>query len=121
MPSLRPMRRSDMVKESRFIVPKFVGVVIVHEGRDIGSGSIVWGDGGRPYLSMGITDEFRKFPVFMVKTAKMLIEASMQANGELYTVEDKEEPTAPRFLEFLGFVDTGETIQGERVLKWQRS
>lgn len=121
MPETRPMRRTDMVKESRFIVPKFVGVVVMHEGRDIGSGSIVWGDDDRPYLSLRITDELRKFPVFMVKTARKLIEATIQVNGELYTLEDKEEPTAPRFLEFLGFVDTGETIQGERVLKWQRS
>lgn len=121
MPETRPMRRSDMVKESRFLIPKFVGVIIMHEGRDIGSGSIVWGDGGRPYLSMRVTDEFRKFPVFMVKTAKRLIAASLEVNGEIYTVEDADEPTAPRLLASLGFVDTGETINGERVLKWQRS
>ncbi len=115
------MRARDMVKESRYILPKFVGVVVMNEGRDIGSGSVVWGDGDRPFLCLRISDELRRFPVFMVKTARQLIAATMQAAGELYTVEDKDEPTSRRFLEFLGFVDTGETINGERVLKWQRS
>lgn len=109
-----------MVKQSRLILPKFFGVVVVSdEGKDIGSGSVVWGIKGRPYLSLEITDELRQKPVFMVKAAKQLIAQAIEEDGELFTIEDKDEPTSPRFLSFLGFVPTGEEIQGERVLKWQ--
>lgn len=121
MPSLRRMRAADMVKQSKFTLPRFFGVVVVSDdGREIGSGSVVWGIKGRPYLSLEITDELRQKPVFMVKAAKQLIEQAIEEAGEVFTIEDKDEPTAPRFLSFLGFVPTGENVQGERVLKWQR-
>lgn len=118
-PTLRRMRARDMVKLSRYIVPKFVGVVVMLGEQEIGSGSIVWGDGNRPFLSLEITEELRKRPVFMVKVAKQLIEAGTM-DGDLYVLEDKDEPTSKRFLEFLGFKPTDEEINGERVLKWQR-
>jgi hypothetical protein len=119
-PSLRPMRATDMVKQTKYVIPQFFGVVVVLEGRDIGSGSIVWGDDGRAYLCLEITEELRQKPVFMVKVARDLIAAAIKANGELFTIEDKEEPTSERFLAFLGFTPTGESRDGERVLQWLR-
>lgn len=120
MITLRKMTARDMVKNSLYIIPKFFGVVVVKDGRDIGSGSVVWGDGGLAYLCLEITDELRQYPIFMVKTAKSLIEGAT-LSGELFTIEDKEEPTAPRFLEFLGFKPTGEVKDGERILSWRKS
>jgi hypothetical protein len=114
------MRASDVVKQSKFVLPKFFGVVVLEGDREIGSGCVVWGVKNRPYLSLEITPELRTNPIFMVKAARQLIKEAIEEAGELFTIEDKDEPTAPRFLSFLGFEPTGEEIQGERVLKWQR-
>ena len=120
MPSLREMRPTDVVKFSKYCVPKYVGVMVVEDGKDIGAGVIVWGDGNRAFLSLEISDELRKHPAFMHRVAKGLVKAGAET-GELYTIEDADEPTAPKWLERLGFRPTGELINGERVLKWQPS
>lgn len=114
---IREMRPTDVVKYSRFCVPKFYGVVFVEDGEKIGAGAIIWGDGNRPFLCLEITERLRKMPVLMTKTAKRLIAATIQACGEVFTIEDKDEATSPRWLERLGFVPTGEDIKGERVLR----
>lgn len=120
-PTLRKMRAVDMVKLSKITIPKFYGVVVVDDGEEIGSGAIVWGDGGRAYLCLEITERLRQKPVFMVRTAKALINAAKETGVELYSVEAVSEKTSERFMSFLGFKPTGETKNGERVLKWQQS
>lgn len=117
--SLRKMRAVDMVRFSRFILPRFYGVVVVRDGRDIGAGAIVWGYKGRPYLSLEITEELRAFPIFMTKVAKSLIKAALVAVGEIYTIEDRGEATSARWLERLGFKLTEERINGDRL--WHQS
>lgn len=118
-PTLRPMRASDMIKQSKYILPKFYGVVAELDGEEIGSCSVVWGDKGRAYLSLESTDKLKQKPVFMIKVVRSLIEGATKS-GDLYTIEDKDEPTSRRLLEFLGFRPTGEDINGERILSWQR-
>ena len=118
----RRMRARDMAEQAKYVLPKFYGEVVVKDGRDIGSVSIVWmPHDRRPFLCLQITDELRKAPVFLVKIGKRFIAAAMSTEGQLFTLEDKEEPTSRRFLEYLGFKPTGETIEGERVLTWQKS
>ena len=120
-PTLRKMRAVDMVKLSKIVLPKFFGVVVMMDGSEIGSGSIVWGDEGRAYLCLENTEKLRRKPIFMVKTSKDLIGAALEAGVELFSVEAANEPTSKRFMEFLGFKPTGELKNGERVLKWQQS
>lgn len=110
------MRATDMVKQSKYIMPQFYGVVAEMDGEEIGSCSIVWGVKGRAYLSLESTDKLKQKPVFMIKTVRKLIEGATRS-GELYTIEDKDESTSKRLLEFLGFKPTGEDIEGDRVLK----
>lgn len=110
-----------MVKQSRYVLPKFYGELILQDGQEIGSVSIIWADGKRPFLCLQITEKLRKLPVFLVKIGKRFIAAAMETEGQLFTLEDKDEPTSRRFLEFLGFADTGERINDERVLTWQKS
>ncbi len=117
MPSLREMRPTDVVKYTKYCVPKYYGVVVVEDGKDIGAGAVVWGDGNRAFLSLEITPELRKHPVFMHRVAKSLTKAGSKT-GELYTIEDSGEPTAPKWLERLGFRPTGELMNGERVLRY---
>jgi hypothetical protein len=116
MPSLREMRPTDMVKFSKYCIPKYYGVIAVEDGKDIGAAAIVWGDKDRAYLSLEITDELRKHPAFMHRVAKKLTKAGSQT-GELFTIEDADEPSAAKWLERLGFRPTGELINGERVLR----
>ena len=119
-PSLRRMTAMDVVRIVKVAVPKFYGVVAVLNGKDIGSAVIVWGDKERFYLCLEITDALREKPVFMFKVAKSLVKAGVAATGELYAIEQADEPTAPKLLERLGFKPTDELANGERVLKiWQ--
>lgn len=120
-PTLRKMRAVDMVKHSKFVIPQFFGVVVELDGKEIGSGAIVWGVGERFYLCLEITDELRRKPVFMVKVARNLIDAAITAKNELFVIEDDDEPTSKRFLEYLGFKPTDETIEGKRILRWHQS
>lgn len=114
-PSLRIMRARDMVKFSRYTVPRFAGVVAELDGQEIGAAAIVIGIGGRPFLSAEFSDCLRRFPVFMHRTAKRLTELGVSQLGELYAIETSSEAGAGRWLERLGFVPTKEKIDGERV------
>jgi hypothetical protein len=109
------MRARDMVKHSRFILPRFAGVVAELDGQEIGAAAIVIGDKGRAFLSLEITDRLRRFPKFMHRTARQLTEAGVSQLGELYAIESAKEPGAGRWLQRLGFVPTDEMIGGERV------
>lgn len=109
------MRARDMVKFSRYTVPRFAGVVAEIDGEEIGAAAIVIGVGGRPFLSLEITDKLRRFPVFMHRTARQLTDLGVSQLGELYAIEDTRETGAGRWLQRLGFVPTDERIDGERV------
>lgn len=117
-PKLRNMRARDMVKHSRYTVPRFAGVVAELEGREIGAAAIVIGIGNRPFLSLEITDELRRFPIFMHRTAKQLTDAGVSQLGRLYAIEDTREPGAGKWLERLGFVPTDELIEGGKVYEY---
>ena len=124
MPDTREMRARDMVKLSRHMLPRFYGEVVLHEGKEIGAVSVIFIEEMkyRPLLCLDITPELRKFPKFLVQIGRRFIKDAVAEYGEILTAEEADgEPTAKRFLEFLGFADTGETLNGRRVLKWQWS
>ncbi len=120
-PILRPARARDVVRFSKYVLPRFVGVVAELEGAFIGAGVVIWGDGNRPFLCLEITDELRKRPKFLHRTTLDLINAVAPNVDFLYTMESAKEPTANRWLRRLGFQDTGETLNGERVMSWRKS
>ena len=116
-PKLRDMRARDMVKLSRYTVPRFAGVIVELGDEEIGAAAIVIGIGGRPFLSAEISDKLRRFPVFMHRTARWITELGVSQLGELYAIENTDEITADRWLRRLGFVPTDERIEGERVFR----
>lgn len=120
-PTLRKARAQDVIRFSKWSVPRFVGVVAELDGQFIGSGVVVWGDKNRPILCLEITEELRKRPVFLHKTTLDLMHAVASSVDVLYTMQSRNEPTAGRWLERLGFKDTGETVNGERLLSWRNS
>ena len=115
---VREMRARDMVKHSRYIVPRFFGLVAELDGREIGAASIVIGHSNRPFLSLDMAEELRRFPLLMHRLAKQMVAAGVSQLGELYAIEAKAEPKAERWLLRLGFRPIGEKINGERVFKW---
>lgn len=114
---LREMRARDMVKLSKYCLPKFAGLVGEIDGIHAGSVSIVIGVGSRPFLCLDITDAARGFPVLMHKAAKKVIAIGVSQLGELYAMESSAEPSSERWLTRLGFVATDEFIKGERVYR----
>lgn len=119
MITLRPMKNRDMARLAKYQLPKFFGVVFVEDGKDIGSGAVVF-DQGRALLSLEITDELRQKPLQIIKVGKKLIEGATQNGGELFAVQQDDEPTAGRLLGFLGFKPTNEMKNGGRIYQWQR-
>ena len=112
------MRARDFVKYSRFHIPKFIGYVAENEKGEIAGGACVaWDEKNRPMLCLELGDEIRKRPIFVHRWAKTLIKAAIEACGSLYTIESIKEPTASKWLARLGFVPTGELINGERLLR----
>ncbi len=120
-PSLRPARARDIVRFSKYVLPRFVGLIGEVDGRFVGAAVVVWGDKGRPFLCFEITPELRKHPKFIHQTALAVINAVAPNVDFLYTMESSSEPTANRWLRRLGFHDTGEALNGERVMIWRKS
>lgn len=118
--SYREARPQDVVKFTKvFCPPKFYGLAVEEDGELIGLGVIVWGRERRAWLSMEWSPALLKHPFFVHRVTKMLMRAAGQAGETLYTIESKEPKGAAKWLARLGFTDTGEAWQGERVLRWQ--
>jgi hypothetical protein len=115
-PDLRPMRATDMVRFSRFGIPKFYGVIASIEGEYIGAAAIVWRL-DRPFLCLQATEKLKKMPIFMTKFARKMIAAGTHGGAELFAMEDPKEPGAAKWLHLLGFSPIGEEIEGSRVLR----
>lgn len=120
--ALRPMKPTDLVKYSRVIAPRrFIGVMVVEDGEDIGCGVITWGMPRKAWMTMESSERLLKHPRMIVRVGKMLISAAANSGVPLYTIEDKG-PKAAKLLHWLGFRDTGDKANGtERILIWKSS
>jgi hypothetical protein len=117
----RPMTADDMIKLSRYVLPRFVGKVAEIDGEFYCSCSIIWGPDDRAFLCLDASDKFAKSAVFLHRHARLFIKEVSQVLDVIYTIESKDVPTAKMWLGRLGFKPTDETIKGERVLSWRRS
>jgi hypothetical protein len=121
MLKLRRARARDIVKFTRFAVPRnFYGIVAEEDGELIGAGVLLHGALDRMWVALEITDKLRERPIVMHRIGKALVAAAVTAGEELYVMQDQSEPTSQRWLDRLGFRDTGEVFEGERVLKWHQ-
>jgi hypothetical protein len=50
-----------------------------------------------------MTDEMRKYPIMILKTAKRLLQIMESYNQPLYALASDDEPTSEQFLKHLGF------------------
>lgn len=121
MLKVRDARPTDVQKFCRIIAPKwFIGIVAEDDGDVIGAGWVVWGDENKPWVCFEGDTEIKEHKTLIARWSLKLIRAAQQVCNELYTIEDQADLQGSRWLEWLGFTDTGETRQGNRVLKWQK-
>ncbi|MGH2619885.1 MAG: hypothetical protein ACRDHG_04860 [Anaerolineales bacterium] len=119
--AVKEARARDIAKFTGIAIPglQFVGLTATENGKPIGLGVIVWGNGGRPFVSLEITERLRTMPFLLHRLAKALVSAGAQACPELYAIEKAIEPTSARWLTRLGFEPTEEMLAGERVWQWR--
>lgn len=116
MVSLRPARASDVVKVTRYILPKFAGVVCEEDGETIGTGLVIFVE-GRAMVTFDKTERMRQMPRLMARIGFNLVKAARTACGEVFVVQDGREAGSARWLAKLGFNPTDELISGEKVWK----
>jgi hypothetical protein len=96
-------------------------VVMEHDGKILGMGSIVYQRGSLPGVRMEMTDEARRFPVSIHRAGKALMGIAERAGiPALVAVRDGNEKNSARWLSALGFEYRGESEAGE-IWIWQRS
>lgn len=66
-----------------------------------------------------MTDEMRKYPVMILKTAKRLLHIMETYNQPLYALASEQEPTSEQFLKHLGFEFLNENEDG-RYYIWHK-
>lgn len=118
MVSLRQARASDVVRVTKFALPPAAGLVAEENGETIGTGLILVVN-GRAIVTFDMAERMRHYPRLFVRIGFMLVEAGIQAFGELFVVQDSREPGSMKWLKRLGFTPTDETMSGEQV--WKRS
>ena len=78
-------------------------------------------DGGGPHLVFfEVAEEARALKVRIARWSVRFLDAVKKVCDELYVIEDTSEPGSTKWIEWLGFEDTGETVKGLRVMKWQQ-
>ena len=121
MPTVREARPGDVSRFCRVLAPRwFIGVVAERDGAVIGGGWIVWGDENRAWVCFEGDGEIRAHPMLIARWSLRLVRAAQAVCDELYAIEDGAELGGSRWLAWLGFRDTGERRQSNRILKWQR-
>lgn len=117
---LREARAKDIIKFTRFAVPRqYVGYVAEEDGEAVGLAVIMYGALDRFWLTLDTTEKLRQKPFLLHRVAKNLVKLGVSA-GDLYAVQDHKEPTSEQWLTRLGFRDTGEVFEGERVFRWHQ-
>ncbi len=122
MLTVREATPTDVQKFCRIVAPMwFIGVVAEDETEAIiGAGWVVWGDENRPWVCFEGDRQIKAHKALVARWSLRLVRAAQIACDELYTIEDPSELKGSRWLQWLGFRDTGEIRQGNRVLKWQK-
>lgn len=115
---LRPARAMDMVKFTKYVLPRhFSGIVCEEDGEVIGLGAIIVGDLGRPWVVLDMTERMRHKKVTLHRVGRQIVKAGLQVFDAVYVLQSQTEPTAKRWLERLGFKETGELHRGEIVMR----
>lgn len=118
---VRLARPTDVQKRLKYMVPDdFVGYVVEEDGQFMGMGWVTWSRDGKPYVFFEVADHARKYKYRIGRWSVRLLSAVKAVCDEVYTIEDTSEEGSTKWIEWLGFRDTGEKVKGLRVMKWQQ-
>ncbi len=93
----------------------FRGYVALLDGEVVGVGGL-YRMCGRLWLFSGFRPELRPYRKTRAKAVRMLLQLADMYTEPVYVTPDREEPTAMPLLTKLGFVPTGEEVDGDHVL-----
>ena len=118
---VRRARAVDIQKLVRFMVPdRFIGNVVEKDGEYMGMGFIVWSRDDKAFVFFDVADVGRKHKMTIMRWSLKFLDAAKSLHPELYTLQDPNEPTAEKWITWLGFQYTGEVLKGHRVWKWSQ-
>jgi hypothetical protein len=118
---VRIARNTDAQKVLKYLVPdNFTGYVVEEDGRFMGMGLLVWAADERPYVFFNVADETRHYKHRIARWSIRFLNAVKRVCDEVYVLEDTSEEGSTKWIEWLGFHDTGEKVKGLRVMKWQK-
>ena len=109
MPLIRAARADDIVAIfGKPFYDSFRGYVAELDGKIIGIGGIIYTQPAQAISE--ITDEMRKYPVTLMRGAKMLIKLIESCPYQVFARPSEKEKTAKRFLTHLGFVPMNDEV-----------
>jgi len=115
---IRPVKRTDILALcGQSYAQSLRGLAIEHDGETVGLAGVLHTNPLQCFSEM--TDRLRDSPRTIVKTAIQLRDILDSYAADIYAIASEEEPTASRFLEYVGFKYINSTHQGE-LYQWQR-
>ena len=115
-----PATKGDLVAFYGASLPMSVrGVVLRADGEPVAVGGVFIQDGAAIGFSE-IKDGVPRPKKHIIKTALGVLKLFRQ-HPEVMAFANADEPSAPRFLEYLGFAPTGEHTANGDVYLWKRS
>lgn len=114
---IRPITRKDIetFNDGQLYPVSLKGLAVECDGETLGIAGVLHSQ--PPAVFSTMTDEMRKYPVTIMKTAKRLLKIMKTYSQPLYAVADDDEKDADSFLQHLGFVFVHENDDG-RFYVW---
>jgi hypothetical protein len=81
----------------------------------LGYGGVLYGS--FPEAFMSLTPEALNWPILLAKSARAFRRVLNQ-HETVFAIADHNYPTAPRFLEWIGFEQVG-NFEGRKLYRWQ--
>jgi len=114
---IRPATRDDIIEMCGGTFPANIWAMAVEDdGELLGVAGIHYSN---PRMCFGnIKSALKKSPRTIVKLARMVTEVVAKSDVPVYAIAEPDEPTAPGFLEHVGFKHITSNSSGE-VYEWQ--
>lgn len=115
---IRPATRDDVIEMCGGTFPDNIWAMAVEDdGKLLAIAGVRYSN---PRMCFGnIRPELKKSPRTIVKLARLVTAVVEDSDVPVYALADEDEPTAPRFLEHVGFDHIMSTEKGE-VYRWHQ-
>ncbi len=115
---IRPATRDDIIEMCGGTFAENIWAMVAEdEGKVLALAGVRYSN---PTMCFGnIKPEMKKSPRTIIKLARMVTKVVDESDMPVYAIADKDEPTAPRFLEHVGFDYLMSSRNGE-IYKWHQ-